>query len=112
MLVALLASPAVGEAQARPSILIVDDGGDATAAIMPDHVHLVIRKHRDSAEEMIQRQADWPMDTPLPLYSGDRSVLVEGSYDQNGRVRYVSDRPLPAIVAASVSNIEVDMGDA
>lgn len=38
-------------------------------AIMPDHAHLVVRKHRDSAEAMIEY-----------LQSQSRSTLIEGGY--------------------------------
>jgi len=45
-------------------------------AIMPDHVHALIRKHRDKAEEMIEH-----------LQQGSREQLIEEQ-------RYTSDHPV------------------
>jgi hypothetical protein len=70
---------------------------------MPDHVHLVIRKHRDSAEEMIERlQADSrsdlqargivPVDHPVWTLHGWR-VFLDSTSAVWGRIRYIEGNP-------------------
>ncbi len=63
-------------------------------------------------EELINRQPSDRMDFPIPLYTGDTSGLVDAEHDRNGQIRYVSDRPLPAIITAAVLKIDVDATDA
>jgi REP element-mobilizing transposase RayT len=73
------------------------------AAIMPDHVHLVIRKHRDLAEEMIEkiqalsrerlieiglREADHPTWT-----RGGWKVFLDHPEEVHRTIRYVEDNP-------------------
>jgi REP element-mobilizing transposase RayT len=73
-------------------------------AIMPDHIHLVIRKHRDSAEKMIEHlQAESrlflqshgivPMDHPVWTLHGWR-VFLDSPATVWGRIRYVDGNPL------------------
>ena len=73
-------------------------------AIMPDHVHLVIRKHQDTAEEMIENlQTDsrlWlqlnrivPVDHPVWTLHGWR-VFLDLPRAVWGRIRYVEGNPL------------------
>lgn len=74
-------------------------------AVMPDHVHLVIRKHRHAAEEMIEnliagsraklvaarRDPDHPVWTVGPGWN----VFLEHPDDVRRTVRYVERNPLP-----------------
>lgn len=62
-------------------------------------------------EEMTDRPASAAMDAPVPLYTGDTQGLIEMDNDQEGRVRFVSDQPTAAIIAAAVLSIEVDEAD-
>lgn len=80
------------------------------AAVMPDHVHLVIRKHRDQAEDMIsrshaasreairllgQRQPDHP------VWGGPGwKVFLDSPDDITRTIHYVRDNPLKAGRAA------------
>jgi REP-associated tyrosine transposase len=70
---------------------------------MPDHVHLVIRKHRHRGEEMIeyfQRQSrladcfvdDLPSSHPIWADGGWVRFLDSPNAIQ-GRIRYVADNP-------------------
>src|SRR3989304_2630332 len=72
-------------------------------AIMPDHVHLVIRKHRDTAEEMIEyfqvgsRQClrsreIMPHDHPVWTLKGWH-VFLDSTAAVRGRIRYVEGNP-------------------
>ena len=73
-------------------------------AIMPDHVHLLIRKHRDLAEEMIEkiqafsrlrlsecglREADHPTWT-----RGGWKVFLDHPDEVRRTIRYIEDNPL------------------
>lgn len=58
-------------------------------------------------DELIDRPGSANMDEPVPLFTGDSTKSVSGSYDRNGQVTWVSDVPLPAIVAAAIPQIEV-----
>ena len=73
-------------------------------AIMPDHVHLVIRKHRDTAEQMIE---NFQNDSRLYLQSrgsvsADHPVWTKGGWkvflDTPGevwpRIHYVEGNPM------------------
>lgn len=72
-------------------------------AIMPDHVHLVIRKHKHRAEDMIRRfQADSrallirrravPTDHPVWTKDG-RRVFLGSPQEVWQRIRYVENNP-------------------
>jgi hypothetical protein len=72
-------------------------------AILPDHVHLVIRKHKDRAEAMIevlQRFSRWrlgnqramPLDHPVWTTGGWRGFLDSPDAVRNA-VRYVEKNP-------------------
>jgi REP element-mobilizing transposase RayT len=73
-------------------------------AILPDHVHLVIRKHRDMAEQMIENLQDA---SRLCLHSsgfipanhpawtkGDWKVFLDTPEGVWSRIRYVEGNPL------------------
>jgi len=72
-------------------------------AVMPDHVHLVIRKHRDSAEQMIHEfqgpgrlrlaTADL-LDGDHPVWGGPGwKVFLDHPDDVRRVIRYVRDNP-------------------
>lgn len=63
-------------------------------------------------EELIDRPASAAMDAPVPLYTGDTEGPIETDYDTEGRVRFVSDAPLNAVITAAVLSLEVDEQDA
>jgi REP element-mobilizing transposase RayT len=75
-------------------------------AIMPDHVHILIRKHRDQAEEMIALLQDdsWqrlidekrrPSDHPVWGGPGWK-VYLNSCEDIERTVRYIRDNPIKA----------------
>jgi REP element-mobilizing transposase RayT len=79
-------------------------------AIMPDHVHLLIRKHRDRAEEMIEkiqaisrlrlseyglREVDHPTWT-----RGGWKVFLDHPDEVRHTVRYIENNPLKAKLPA------------
>jgi hypothetical protein len=81
-------------------------------AIMADHVHLVIRKHRHKAEEMIERLQDAsrlrlsaaglvPADHPV-WTSGGWRVFLDSPAAVRGRVAYVEGNPEKAASARQV----------
>jgi hypothetical protein len=63
-------------------------------------------------DELFDRPASGRMDAPIPLFTGDTSGLIDAEHNRNGQIRYVSDRPLPAIVTAAILKIDVDTVDA
>ncbi|MDP6634179.1 MAG: hypothetical protein QGG42_04735 [Phycisphaerae bacterium] len=73
-------------------------------AIMPDHVHLIIRKHRDKAEQMIENFQEScrlrlsasglrPSGHPVWARSGWK-VFLDHPDDIRRTIRYVRDNPL------------------
>ena len=89
-------------------------------AIMPDHVHLLIRKHRDIAEEMIEnvqevvrlRLGSSPFRGPEhPVWSRSGwKVFLDHPDDIRRTIRYIRDNPLkrrmPAQQLAFVSEYD------
>jgi REP element-mobilizing transposase RayT len=75
-------------------------------AIMPDHVHLLIRRHRDKAEAMIEclqndsRQAliaAGPRAITHPVWGGPGwKVFLNTRADMEGRVKYICENPIKA----------------
>lgn len=63
-------------------------------------------------EDLIDRPASAAMDAPIPLFSGDTSGPIDMDHDRDGQVRFVSDRPLAAIITAAMLSLEVDEADA
>jgi REP element-mobilizing transposase RayT len=73
-------------------------------AIMPDHVHVVIRKHRDPAERMIaelHRESHLALrdaghrDWEHPIWGGKGwKVFLEDAGDIRRTVKYVEDNPI------------------
>lgn len=63
-------------------------------------------------EDVIDRPTRSRMDAPIPLFTGDTSGAVEMETTRDGRVRWISADPLPAIVNAAMLSLEVDERDA
>lgn len=63
-------------------------------------------------EELDLRPGSAAMDAPIPLFSGDSAGSIEMDFDRDGKVRFVSDKPLAATIAAAVLSMEVDENDA
>ena len=73
-------------------------------AILPDHVHLIVRKHRDLGEEMIELFQDASReqlctagvcspDHPVWTHGGWKRYLFEPD-DLRGVIRYIADNPV------------------
>jgi REP element-mobilizing transposase RayT len=75
-------------------------------AIMPDHVHLLIRKHKHLAEHMIENLQDASREAVLsvglrqpdhPVWGGPGwKVFLDSPDDIRRTVRYVEDNPVKA----------------
>lgn len=75
-------------------------------AIMPDHVHALIRKHRDSAEEMIAKLQGASRDQVInlelrqvdhPVWGGPGwKVFLDSPEDIRRTVRYIEQNPTKA----------------
>jgi hypothetical protein len=63
----------------------------------PDSGHLTEIKERSTE----------PMGQPIPLYTGDREVLIDPSWNSNGRVFIRQDSPLPATLLAVIPRVAV-----
>jgi REP element-mobilizing transposase RayT len=74
------------------------------AAVMPDHVHLVVRKHRDRSEEMAARlqakgrlrlleQGDIDPQYPIWIDSPGWQVYLEAPRDVRRTIAYVERNP-------------------
>ena len=71
---------------------------------MPDHAHLVIRKHRDSAETMIeylQQESQVKLvergraEAGHPVWTkGGWKVFLHSPTEVRSRIRYIEDNPL------------------
>ncbi|MBL8826284.1 MAG: transposase, partial [Planctomycetaceae bacterium] len=76
------------------------------AAIMPEHVHLVMRKHRDSAETITKHLQDASRAAVLelrtrpithPVWGGPGwRVFLESRADLERTIRYVEENPTKA----------------
>jgi REP element-mobilizing transposase RayT len=74
-------------------------------AIMPDHVHILIRKHRDKAETMIARLQDaskqvlrtlGKIPTGHPVWGGPGwKVFLDSVDDVERTIRYIRRNPVP-----------------
>lgn len=62
-------------------------------AIMPDHVHILIRKHRDSAEMMIDELQNFSRDAVHKLYQPEVSSLRNSNQDLSYRKNEPSNTP-------------------
>jgi hypothetical protein len=76
-------------------------------AIMPDHVHIVVRKHRHSAEEMIEKLQNaarwaliestpclWPDDHPVWTAGGGWKVFLDHPDEVERTIPYVEKNPI------------------
>jgi REP element-mobilizing transposase RayT len=71
-------------------------------AIMPDHVHMLIRKHRDSAEQMIEnlqtlsrKRLESIRTKDHPLWTrGGWKVYLDHPDDMHRTIRYIEQNPL------------------
>ncbi len=48
------------------------------------------------------------MDTPIPLFTGDKIVRVPTGFNRDGRVAVVQDQPLPMTVLGMVQDLQVN----
>ena len=79
-------------------------------ALMHDHVHLVIRKHRDLAEDMILKlqissvkavRALGRRDSEHPVWGGSGwKVFLDSPADIRRTIKYVEDNPIKARIPA------------
>jgi REP element-mobilizing transposase RayT len=79
-------------------------------AVMPDHVHVVIRKHRDRAEEMIEKLQDASRHAVRVCGSHDKfhpvwggcgwKVFLDSIDDIQRTIRYVEENPTKARLPA------------
>lgn len=74
-------------------------------AIMPDHVHIIIRKHRDKAEQMIENlqttsrelllDTDSSLRNDHPIWGGPGyKVFLSTTADMHRTIKYVEDNPI------------------
>ena len=74
-------------------------------AVMPDHVHLLIRKHRDLAEDMIEHlkagarerlidEGSFPPDHPVWTGGGGWKVFLDGPDEVRRTIPYIQQNPL------------------
>ncbi|WP_374414288.1 hypothetical protein [Novosphingobium colocasiae] len=63
-------------------------------------------------EEVIERPVNAAMDAPIPLMTGDTPGTIASDMTRDGRIRFVSSDPLPAIINAAMLSLEVDDEDA
>ena len=68
------------------------------------HRSLGCKVGRDAAhlDELPFRDYGGLMDTPPPLFTGDKDVTFRGNYDTAGDVLIVQDQPLPLTVLAAM----------
>lgn len=59
------------------------------------------------ADELIDRPTGGPMDTPVPLFSGDTLRPIGGNYSRDGQATIISDEPLPCMVLAAMPRFEL-----
>ncbi len=63
-------------------------------------------------EDLLDRPANWPMDAPVPLFTGDTDgAAVECDFDSLGQMTFISSLPLPGIVGAAMFKLDVDEAD-
>lgn len=62
-------------------------------------------------EEVVERPTAAHMDAPIPLFSGDTQGTISSDMTRDGRVRFVSSDPLPAIINSAMLALQVDEDD-
>jgi hypothetical protein len=66
-----------------------------------------------AGEDLLPRRGGQLMDQQIPLFSGDTEEgLVDAQFDREGRVSWISDRPLPATITLAALNLDVSAADA
>ena len=65
----------------------------------------------DETETLVERAGNDAMDAPIPLFSGDKAGQIAAEFDYAGRLKWISEDPLPAVIVAGMTNIEVDTDD-
>lgn len=58
-------------------------------------------------DEMVVRPTIGPMDSAVPLYSGETTKPVGGAYGRDGQATIISDEPLPCMVVASMPHFDM-----
>jgi hypothetical protein len=59
-------------------------------------------------EQLIDRPGSAPMNAPVPPFSGDTtSKSLSGSWERDGQYTIISDDPLPCIVMAAMTKVEL-----
>jgi len=76
------------------------------------HRSLGCKVGRDTAhlDELPFRDYGGLMDTPPPLFTGDKEVTFRGNYDTAGDVLVVQDQPLPLTVLAAMPVLSISEG--
>ena len=89
-----------------PSARVIRDQGYTcyACAIMPDHIHLVVRKHKHPAEEMIEHFQEVSKEALIeagarsnghPVWGGPGwKVFLDTPNDIWRTIRYVDDNPI------------------
>ena len=54
----------------------------------------------DSLDTLILRTGGGPMDTAVPLYTGDIELEWDGTYDSDNHIFYRQTQPFPVIIQA------------
>ncbi|PNU05807.1 hypothetical protein [Novosphingobium guangzhouense] len=63
-------------------------------------------------EHVIERPVGAQMDNAIPVFTGDTPGTISSDMTRDGRVRWVSSDPLPAIINAAMLSLELDEDDA
>lgn len=66
----------------------------------------------EGLEDVIERSTRDHMDAPIPLFTGDTPGSISSDMTRDGRLRFVSSDPLPAIINAAMLSLELDEADA
>lgn len=96
------ATTAIGEACA--AVIVSEKLTCYACAIMPDHVHILLRKHRLQAEEMIDylksasrarllRDECWPADHPVWTAGGGWKVYLDHPDEVRRTIGYIDKNP-------------------
>ena len=54
----------------------------------------------DNLDEIVLREGGDPMDTPVPLFTGDYEIEWDGAYDGDNHIFYRQTQPLPVTIEA------------
>lgn len=58
-------------------------------------------------DEMPFRTANDPMDAPVPLFTGDKRVLVSGGWNREGQLTITQNQPLPSTILGYFGTLDV-----